>query len=95
MSGERISRRTFLRLSIFFVFFLVFGLTRLFVPWKFSTNKSSSSSSSNGFYNSASAQTAGTWTVGPSTSAVAIHATLLYTGKIFYLTEEMRWSKQL
>ena len=83
MSGERISRRTFLRLSIFFVFFLVFGLTRLFVPRKFSTNRSTSS---NATYNSAAAQTAGTWTVGPSTSAVAIHATLLYTGKIFYLT---------
>ena len=68
---------------LFFVFFLVFGLTRLFVPWKFSTNRPTSSSVT---YNSAAAETAGTWTVGPSTSAVAIHATLLYTGKIFYLT---------
>jgi hypothetical protein len=87
MSGERISRRTFLRLSIFFIFFLVFGLSRVFVPWNFSTNRSSSNgSSSYSSYNSVAAQTAGTWTVGPSTSAVAIHATLLYTGKIFYLT---------
>lgn len=85
MSGGLISRRTFLRLSIFFIFFLVFGLTQLFFPRKFSTTRSSTFSSSSN-YNSAAAQTAGTWTVGPSTSAVAIHATLLYTGKIFYLT---------
>ena len=34
---------------------------------------------------SASAQSAGSWSIGQNTTAVAIHAALLKSGKIFYL----------
>ena len=77
MLDSLISRRQFLRLVVFFIFFLIVGITRIF----FSSGRSISLLS-----NFASGQTTGSWQTGPSTSAIPINAALLLNGDIFYLT---------
>ena len=80
MLDARVSRRDFLRIVMFFLIFLVSGIGRMFF----------SPSSTSKFFNlgikSASAQTSGTWALGPPTSSLPVNASLLRTGDIFYLT---------
>ena len=78
MLNARVTRLEFLRLVAFFVIFLVSGLGKIL----FSIGRSPSPLL---FYNFANAQTSGSWQLGPSTSAIPINASLLYTGDIFYL----------
>jgi hypothetical protein len=77
MPNSRISRRDFLKImgasATVFVFGGVFG-SGLFLKKE-----------SNSQQQVASAQSAGSWSLGPNTLIVAIHAGLLPSGKIFYL----------
>ena len=80
MLDARVSRGDFLRIVLFFLIFLISGVGRVFF----------SPSSTSKFFNlgikSVSAQSSGTWTLGPPTNSLPVNASLLRTGDIFYLT---------
>ena len=73
MSGTQISRRGFLKLMGASATVVVFGSLAGFL-------------SQNNKVKTASAQTTGSWQVGPDTHTTAIHAALLSNGKILYVT---------
>lgn len=73
MTGTRISRRAFLKLMGASATVIVFGSLAGFL-------------SPNNRVKTASAQTSGSWQVGPDTTTTAIHAALLSNGKILYVT---------
>jgi hypothetical protein len=74
--SQKISRRDFLKMLGAGGIVFTLGLFRLF--------DQNGNSRNNGLPNSAYAQTSGSWSLGSSTSTVAIHATLLSNGRIFY-----------
>ena len=76
MGGNRISRRDFLKLLGYgSVAIGLGGLLRF----------SSLPDLTNNFVRLTSAQSSGSWSSGPNTTTVAIHAALLPSGKVFYL----------
>jgi galactose oxidase-like protein/Kelch motif protein len=90
MLDDVVSRREFLRLIARGALalsggLLVFsGVGRLVLPPSGLEGKAKGFPSTPDFQ-PASAQTAGSWQLGPSTNGLPIHATLLRTGQIFYL----------
>jgi hypothetical protein len=73
VEDARISRRTFLKIFGAGAAVLAFGLM------------GGDFLAKNRFSQTASAQSSGSWSRGPDTTTIAIHAALLHSGKIFYL----------